>query len=301
MTSGSTQHVPVLAAEVLAGLGVAPGQTIVDGTLGGGGHARLLAEAVGATGRVLALDRDLGATERAAERLRGLNVDCLHANYADLPEVLADRGIAAVDGILLDLGLSSDQLADVERGFSFHSAGPLDLRFDVTRGEPAWKLIERLSEEHLANVIFEFGEERYSRRIARQIVARRRQAPVRTAAELADVIRGAVPRSRHDRIDPATRTFQALRIEVNEELKWLKVALRRLPDCLRPGGRLAVISFHSLEDRLVKEAFRDDARLDVVTRRPLRATEAETFNNPRARSAKLRVAARNAETAETSR
>jgi 16S rRNA (cytosine1402-N4)-methyltransferase len=301
MTSGSTQHVPVLAAEVLAGLGVAPGQTIVDGTLGGGGHARLLAEAVGATGRVLAHDRDLGATERAAERLRGLNVDCLHANYADLPEVLADRGIAAVDGILLDLGLSSDQLADVERGFSFHSAGPLDLRFDVTRGEPAWKLIERLSEEHLANVIFELGEERYSRRIARQIVARRRQAPVRTAAELADVIRGAVPRSRHDRIDPATRTFQALRIEVNEELKWLKVALRRLPDCLRPGGRLAVISFHSLEDRLVKEAFRGDARLDVVTRRPLRATEAETFNNPRARSAKLRVAARNAETAETSR
>ena len=249
---------------------------------------------------MIALDRDLGRGGASGGTAARPAVDCLHANYADLPEVLADRGIAAVDGILLDLGLSSDQLADVERGFSFHSAGPLDLRFDTTRGEPAWKLLERLSEEHLANVIFEFGEERYSRRIARQIVARRQQSPVRTATELADVVRRAVPRSRHERIDPATRSFQALRIAVNEELKWLKVALRRLPDCLRPGGRLAIISFHSLEDRLVKEAFRDDARLEVVTRRPLRATEAETINNPRARSAKLRVAARNAESAETS-
>jgi 16S rRNA (cytosine1402-N4)-methyltransferase len=297
MTAGSTQHVPVLALEVLAALGpiagqTVAGQTIVDGTLGGGGHARLLAEAVGRDGRVIALDRDLGAVERAAERLSGLAVECVHANYADLPEVLAERGVAVVDGIVLDLGLSSDQLADSQRGFSFHSTGPLDLRFDTARGEPAWKLLERLGEEHLANVLFELGEERYSRRIARQIVSRRRQSPLRTAGEFADLIRRAVPRSRNDRIDPATRSFQALRIAVNEELKWLKVALRRLPDCLRPGGRLAVISFHSLEDRLVKEAFRDDERLEVVTRRPVRATEAETVNNPRARSAKLRVAAR---------
>ncbi len=299
MTAGSTQHVPVLAAEVLDGLGPLTGKTIVDGTLGGGGHARLLAGAVGTAGRVIALDRDLAAVEGAAERLSGLPVDCLQANYADLPEVLADRGVAAVDGIVLDLGLSSDQLADPERGFSFNSSGPLDLRFDTTRGEPAWKLIERLSEEHLANVLFELGEERYSRRIARQIVARRSQSPVRTADELADVIRRAIPRNRHDRIDPATRSFQALRIEVNEELKWLQVALRRLPDCLAPGGRLAIISFHSLEDRLVKEAFREDDRLDVVTRRPLRATEVETMNNPRARSAKLRVAARKTQNPET--
>jgi 16S rRNA (cytosine1402-N4)-methyltransferase len=298
MTAGSTQHVPVLAAEVLDGLGSIAGKTIVDGTLGGGGHARLLAEAVGSAGRVIALDRDLAAVEGAAERLSGLPVDCLQANYADLPEVLADRGVASVDGIVLDLGLSSDQLADPERGFSFNSSGPLDLRFDTTRGEPAWKLIERLSEEHLANVLFELGEERFSRRIARQIVARRSQSPVRTADELADVIRRAIPRNRHDRIDPATRSFQALRIEVNEELKWLQVALRRLPDCLAPGGRLAIISFHSLEDRLVKEAFREDDRLDVVTRRPLRATEVETMNNPRARSAKLRVAARKTQNPE---
>jgi 16S rRNA (cytosine1402-N4)-methyltransferase len=197
-----------------------------------------------------------------------------------------------VDGILLDLGLSSDQLLDAERGFSFHSAGPLDLRFDPSRGEPAWKLVERLSAEHLANLIYRHGEERYSRRIARRIVETRRAAPIRTATDLARVVRQSVPRSHTERIDPATRTFQALRIAVNEELKWLEVGLRRLPDCLRPGGRLAVISFHSLEDRLVKESFRDDARVDVLTRRPVRPTEEECAVNPRSRSAKLRVAER---------
>lgn len=294
MDVGSTQHIPVLAQEVLAALAPSIGQTVVDGTLGGGGHARMLAAAVGASGRVIALDRDWAAVERAAEQLRGLPVECVHANYANLPEVLAERGLSAVDGILLDLGLSSDQLADEERGFSFHSTGPLDLRFDVTRGEPAWKLLERLGEEHLADLLFELGEERYSRRIARQIVAQRRRSPVRSASELADLVRRAVPRGRHERIDPATRSFQALRIAVNEELKWLKVALKRLPDCLLPGGRLAVISFHSLEDRLVKEAFRDDDRLEVVTRKPARPSEAEIDNNPRARSAKLRVATRRA-------
>lgn len=289
-----TQHVPVLAGEVLAWLQPASGQTFVDGTLGGGGHTRLLAEAVGPMGLVIALDRDEVAVEAAAETLRGLPVVVAEANYAELPELLADQGIAAVDGIVLDLGLSSDQLADQERGFSFHSEGPLDLRFDTSRGEPAWRLLERLSEEHLANVIFELGEERYSRRIARQIVAQRRDTPVRTAGDLAELVRKSVPRSRNERIDPATRTFQALRIAVNEELKWLDVALRRLPDCLRPGGRLAIISFHSLEDRRVKEAFRDDARLEVLTRRPVQAGESELDINPRARSAKLRVAERKA-------
>ena len=209
-----------------------------------------------------------------------------------MPEVLAQRDITAVDGIVLDLGLSSDQLADAERGFSFHSTGTLDLRFDLTRGEPAWKLIERLSDEHLADIIFQHGEERYSRRIARRIVERRRTAPIRTAADLAELVRGAVPRGKHERIDPATRTFQALRIAVNDELKWVSVALRRFPDCLSPGGRMVVISFHSLEDRLVKEAFRDDDRLTVLTRRPVRAGETETTTNPRSRSAKLRVAER---------
>ena len=202
----------------------------------------------------------------------------------------------AVDGILLDLGLSSDQLADDERGFSFNSTGLLDLRFDPSRGEPAWKLLERLSATHLADIIYRYGEERYSRRIARRIVEGRRRSPIRSAAELAELVRHTVPSARHERIDPATRTFQALRIAVNEELKWLEVGLRRLPGCLREGGRLAAISFHSLEDRLVKEAMRNDERWNVLTRRPVRPGEDEIAVNPRARSAKLRVAARTSET-----
>jgi 16S rRNA (cytosine1402-N4)-methyltransferase len=221
-----------------------------------------------------------------------LNVRAVHANYSDLPEVLRELNVVAVDGILLDLGLSSDQLADANRGFSFHGTGALDLRFDPSRGEPASRLVERLSAEHLADLIYEYGEERYSRRIARRIVETRRSAPIKTAADLARVVREAVPRSRDERIDPATRTFQALRIAVNDELKWLEVALRRLPDCLRAGGRMAAISFHSLEDRLVKDAFRDDGRLTVCTRRPVRPSAEEVAANPRSRSAKLRVAER---------
>lgn len=292
MTPGSTQHVPVMANEVMTWLRPTAGQTVVDGTLGGGGHARLLADAVGLTGRVIGLDRDPAAVESASGQFRDLPVRVCHANYSDLPELLAELGIVAVDGILLDLGLSSDQLADADRGFSFHSTGPLDLRFDTSRGEPTWKLVERLSAEHLADLIYQYGEERFSRQIARRIVELRRKNPIRTSADLAAIVRQAVPRSRDERIDPATRTFQALRIAVNEELKWLEVALRRLPACLASGGRLAVISFHSLEDRLVKEAFRDDVRLEVLTRRPIRPTEQEIADNPRSRSAKLRVAAR---------
>jgi 16S rRNA (cytosine1402-N4)-methyltransferase len=294
MASTPSQHVPVLAAEIMDWLRPAPGQTMVDGTLGGGGHTRLLAEAVGPSGVVIAMDRDPAAVESAANRLQGLSVRTVEGNYSDLPEVLAALGIDAVDGIVLDLGYSSDQLADVDRGFSFHSAGPLDLRFDTTRGVPAWKLIERLSAEHLADLIFKYGEERYSRRIARHIVEARRAGPIKTAADMARVVRESVPRFRDERIDPATRTFQALRIAVNDELKWLEVALWRLPDCLRPGGRMAVISFHSLEDRLVKEAFRENANLDVCTRRPIRPSEAEVAVNPRSSSAKLRVAERKA-------
>lgn len=294
MPPGPTQHVPVMAQEVLDLLRPAPGQTFVDGTLGGGGHTRLLAQRIPPNGLVLALDRDPIAVERADTELRELPVRALHANFSDLPEVLEQLEIAAVDGILLDLGLSSDQLADVDRGFSFQSEGPLDLRFDPTRGEPAWRLVERLSAEHLADLIYQYGEERFSRRIARRIVEERRSRSLESAAELARVVRSAVPRSRDERIDPATRTFQALRIAVNEELKWVEVALRRLPDCLKPGGRLAIISFHSLEDRLVKEAFRNDARLNVLTKRPMRPGDEEVVNNPRARSAKLRAAERKA-------
>jgi 16S rRNA (cytosine1402-N4)-methyltransferase len=294
MPEASSLHIPVLAAETLAWLQPMPGQTIVDGTLGGGGHTRLLAQRVGATGRVIALDRDPAALARAERELSGLPVLIAQSNFCDLPEVLAEVGVDSVDGILLDIGLSSDQLADRQRGFSFDSDGPLDLRFDVQQGEPAWRLLARLQERSLADLIYQLGEERYSRRIARAIVERRTAShPVQTAGDLAELVRRCVPRSPDsDRIHPATRTFQALRIAVNDELKSLDLALQRLPDCLRPGGRLAIISFHSLEDRRVKEAFRDDPRLASLTRKPITAGEAELAANPRARSAKLRVAER---------
>lgn len=292
MTNASSRHVPVLATEVVAALAPQAGETIVDGTLGGGGHTRLLAAAVGNTGCVIGLDRDPTAVARSADVLRGLPVRLVATNYSDLPEVLSELGIERVDGIVLDLGLSSDQLADSERGFSFSSEGTLDLRFDQTRGEPAWRLLERLSAEHLADLIYKYGEERFSRQIARRVVNERQTNAVKTASHLAQIVRRAVPHTHQERIDPATRTFQALRIAVNDELKWLTVALRRLPECLRVGGRIAIISFHSLEDRLVKEAFRDDPRLEVVTRKPIQASEEELSNNPRARSAKLRVASR---------
>jgi len=286
-------HVPVMLDEVIAWLDPRAGAVIVDATLGGGGHTRALAERVGPTGRVVALDRDPEAVAAGEKNLAGLQVEIVHANFCDLPEVLDGLKIGPVNGVLLDLGVSSDQLADHTRGFSFTADGPLDLRFDPTRGEPASRLVNRLSAEHLAKLIYQYGEERYSRRIARAIVQKRRQEPIETAAELAELVRRNVPRSpARRRIDPATRTFQALRIAVNDELKSLEIALRRMPDCLLPQGRFAVISFHSLEDRRVKEAFRDDARYEVLTRKPIRPGAEEVDRNPRAASAKLRVAGR---------
>ncbi|RIK75475.1 MAG: 16S rRNA (cytosine(1402)-N(4))-methyltransferase RsmH [Planctomycetota bacterium] len=286
-------HVSVLLSEALGWLRPQIGQVFVDGTLGAGGHARAIAERVQPGGQVIALDRDPAAIARASKALAGLPIRFAQANFCDLAEVLDMLGIAKVDGVLLDLGLSSDQLADRERGFSFNSEGPLDLRFDVEEGEPAWRLLARLHEDHLANLIYELGEERLSRRIARKIVERRTTQPVHTAIELADLVRSCYPASaRRDRIDPATRTFQALRIAVNQELKSLEIALRRTPDLLAIGGRFAVISFHSLEDRRVKEAFRGDPRLKELTRKPIVAGEEELTRNPRARSAKMRVGER---------
>jgi 16S rRNA (cytosine1402-N4)-methyltransferase len=279
--------------EVLQWLAPRPGAVIVDGTLGGGGHAAALAERVGAAGWVVALDRDPEAVDLARRNLAGLPVELVHANFSDLPEVLAGLAVSAVDGVVLDLGVSSLQLADQQRGFSFSAEGPLDLRFDPTAGQPAWRLLERLSAEHLADLIYRYGEERYSRRIARAVVQARRSGPIRTAGRLAELVRRCVPhRPGGTRIDPATRTFQALRIAVNDELESLETALRRVPDCLRPPGRMAVISFHSLEDRRVKQAFAGDERLEVLTRKPVRPTAREVARNPRARSARLRVAGR---------
>ena len=268
----------------------------VDGTLGGGGHARLLAAAVGESGRVVGVDRDPEAIARAEVALQGLPLMIANASYCDIPEVLAESGFDAVQGILLDLGLSSDQLIDDDRGFSFDSTGPLDLRFDPTRGKSAAQLIERITPERLADIIYNYGEERFSRRIARAICDRQRERPIESAQDLAAIVRRSVPAPNRYRnkkpIDTATRTFQALRIAVNEELRQLELALSRLPDCLTPGGRIAIISFHSLEDRIVKIAFRDDDRLSVLTRKPITASDEEIAENTRSRSAKLRIAER---------
>jgi len=297
MTDQSPAHVPVMLEQVIHWLNPRPGEVFVDGTVGGGGHARALVERLGPTGLLIGLDRDPAAIAAAGRHLAGTPATLVQANFCDLPEVLAQLGVSAVEGVLLDLGVSSDQLADQQRGFSFSSAGPLDLRFDPLSGEPARRLVNRLSVERLAELIHRYGEDRHSRRIARAIVERRRERPIETAVELAEVVRRCVPRTAGHpggtpRIDPATRTFQALRIAVNDEIKSLEIALRRLPDCLRPRARLAVISFHSLEDRPVKEAFRDDRRLRVLTPKPVRPNMEETKRNPRARSAKLRVAER---------
>lgn len=295
MSADATVHIPVLAQEVLTALQVQPGDVVVDGTLGGGGHTRLLAERVGPNGCVVAVDRDPAAIARAELSLAGLPVKVAQSNFCELPEVLDEAGYGHVQGMLLDLGLSSDQLADRERGFSFDSDGPLDMRFDPERGEPAWKLLARMRVESLADLIFEYGEERFSRRVARAIVERRGHDPIHTARQLAEVVRSCVPIAPHHRIDPATRTFQALRIAVNHELTSLEHALRRLPDRLAVGGRLAIISFHSLEDRRVKVAFREDPRLNALNRKPICATDEEIARNPRSGSARLRVAERVAE------
>ena len=240
---------------------------------------------------MIGFDRDPSAIA-AAESWAPDNMTLVAANYADIPEHLVAMNIESVDAVLLDLGLSSDQLDDHNRGFSFHAEGPLDLRFNREAGEPAWRLVNRLGEKHLADLIYEFGEERFSRRIARKIVKVRHSDPIKTATQLADLVRSCVPRSRNHSIDPATRTFQALRIGVNEELKWLKVAVKRLPNVLDVGGKLAIISFHSLEDRMVKHGFNGNDDLQVMTKKPIVADEQEQDENPRSRSARLRIGVR---------
>jgi 16S rRNA (cytosine1402-N4)-methyltransferase len=290
--TASPRHLPVLSDKVLHFLDPQPGQTIVDCTVGAGGHARLIAERLGASGRLIGLDQDAAMLELARPQLQGLPVQLLHGNFDQLQPLLQRLGIAAVDGVLADLGVCSDQLDDGERGFSFQHAGPLDMRLDRTVGEPAKTLLQRLNERELADLFWKYGEERFSRRIARRIVETRARKALQTTEELADLLRRCVPRGRGHGIDPATRVFQALRIAVNDELGALERLLAALPYCVRPGGRAVLISFHSLEDRQVKQAFRDRRTWQALTRKPVLAEEAETAQNPRARSAKLRAASR---------
>jgi 16S rRNA (cytosine1402-N4)-methyltransferase len=283
-------HLPVLPGETLRLLDPKPGETWVDCTVGAGGHARLIAEKLGNAGRLIGLDQDPTMLALAQTRMSGLPIALLHANFDQLPEVLANLGINSVDGILADLGFCSDQLQQTARGLSFREDGPLDMRLDPTAGETAADLVNRMSEAGLADVFWEYGEERYSRRIARKIVERRTDRPFTTTTDLASLVRSCVPRS--GKIDPATRVFQALRIAVNDELGSLDRLLAAVPGIVRPGGRVGIISFHSLEDRRVKHAFRNSEAWEQRTKKPVEAGDEETARNPRARSAKLRVAVR---------
>ena len=288
-------HEPVMVAEVLAHLEPARGGLFVDCTVGLGGHARALLEA-GAS-RLIGLDRDGEALRMARESLApyGDRVELVHSDYRALPQVLDAREIARARGVLADLGVSSMQLDAPGRGFSFRRDEPLDMRMDTSTGPTAAEAVAAADEQQLADVIYEFGEERHARRVARAIVAARREAPIDTTGRLADVVRRAIPRKGFSRIDPATRTFQAIRIWVNHELTGLDAFLGAAVARLDRGGRLVVITFHSLEDRIVKHTLRalqSAGLVTVRTRRPLVPAQAEIDRNPRARSAKLRSAER---------
>jgi 16S rRNA (cytosine1402-N4)-methyltransferase len=309
------EHLPVLVEEIMSMLAPAPGSLQIDATVGGGGHTERILEATDPDGRLLGLDADGAAIARVDGRLRPRFGDRLvlrRANFRELRTVAPDAGFGVVDGLLFDLGLSSFQLADAERGFGFRTGGPLDMRFDTTRGVPASELLATLDARELAALFKRYGEEPQAGRIARAIVASRSTATIETAEDLAALVQRVAPgdpRKRH-RIHPATRVFQALRIAVNEELEALEEGLAAAVDLLRPGGRLVVLSYHSLEDRIVKRFFAAERRgcvcppelpvcvcgrnprLRLVTRPSLTPTPAEIAANPRARSARLRAAER---------
>ena len=292
------QHVPVLSEESLEYLKVRPGGTYVDATLGFAGHSSLIAARLGAAGRLIAFDRDEAAMEAARVRLAevaatpGAEMPALEfvsRPFSELVEVIAP---GSLDGLLADFGVSSMQLDQAHRGFSFRAEGPLDMRMDPRSELTAEQVVNQADEEDLANLIYEFGEERRSRRIARAIV---RARPITTTAELARVVSAAAHAMKGDKIHPATRTFQALRIRVNDELGEIRSLLQSAGSLLKPSGRLVLISFHSLEDRLVKDALRDGGKAgiyEVLTRKPVVANEEEARRNPRSRSAKLRAAER---------
>jgi 16S rRNA (cytosine1402-N4)-methyltransferase len=283
-------HLPVLAAATIEALAIRPEGTYVDATFGAGGHTALMLAALGPRGRLIALDADPSARAFAPDDAR---FTLMHANFRTLAAQLDTLEIAHVDGVLMDLGVSSMQFDEPERGFSFRAAAPLDMRMDPTAGESAATFLATRDEREIADVIYRFGEERASRRIARAIVALRDAGtPVRDTLDLAGVVARAAGSGGRTAIHPATRTFQALRIAVNDELGALTAGLDAALARTIPGGRVAVISFHSLEDRIVKQTFREDPRAHAITRKPIVAAPDEVASNPRARSAKLRVAER---------
>ena len=300
-------HFSVLLQECIDGLDIDPDGIYVDCTAGGGGHSFAIASRLSSKGRLISLDRDPDAIKAASERLAQFsNVSVIHRNYSELDSVLNELGIPAVDGILMDLGVSSYQLDEGSRGFSYHSDAPLDMRMSKT-GISAADVVNTFDEQQLANIIFEYGEEKFSRRIASNIVKARKTAPVETTFQLADIIRESVPQKARRDKNPCKKTFQAIRIAVNGELDHLSEGLDKAFACLKPNGRLAVITFHSLEDRLVKQRFAGWCKGCVcppdfpqcvcgrkpqgklVNRKPIEADENELENNNRSRSAKLRI------------
>ena len=298
LPGSSVLHQPVLVSDVVALLAPRPNTVVVDCTVGGGGHSLAVLPHLMPGGRLLAVDRDAQALSLAASRLTEFTptTQFIHDDFRRLGSVLARLGVPRVDGLVADLGISSFHVDQPERGFSFSTDGPLDMRMDRDQTTTAAELLRRLSEQELAHLFQTYGEERYARRIARRIVERRDTQAIVTTAALAQLVRQAVPpAARTQRIHPATRTFLALRIVVNDELSSLQALLHALPDLLAPGGRAVVISFHSLEDRMVKHAFREGAAAGVfrvLTKKPVRPSEEEVQRNPRSRSAKLRAVER---------
>jgi 16S rRNA (cytosine1402-N4)-methyltransferase len=307
------RHIPVMVKEVIHYLDCSSGKAYVDGTLGGGGHAQAILRAIAPDGFLIGIDRDPDAVACARESLREFrpNLQIFHDNFIHLPQILSRSSTKSVDGILIDLGLSLHQLEKSGRGFSFMRDEPLDMRMNPQEGQTAEEIVNELSEKELSDLMTCYGEERWARRIAKRIVQARRRERLRSTLQLADVVKAAIPaRYRPRRINPATRTFQALRIAVNEELDGLKIFLEHAVDCLKPKGRLCILSFHSLEDRIVKGHFKALARgcecpadipvcvcgkrprVRILTKRPVKPEAAEVTANPMARSARLRAAER---------
>jgi 16S rRNA (cytosine1402-N4)-methyltransferase len=297
LTVQGSGHLPVLPREVIQYLDLKPGKIILDCTTGRAGHASMILPLISPGGWYIGLDTDPNNAQYALDTLRALNipdvkVNVVHANFAQAREALAAVNAPPVDGLLADLGFASNQMSDPQRGLSFMADGPLDMRLDTTSGITAADVVNKTPEIELANLIYNYGEERLSRRIARKIVEARLKSPIQTTSELARLCRQAYGHQAHDRIDPATRTFMALRIQVNQELTALEELLKDLPQLLAPGGIAAIISFHSLEDRIVKHAFQalcQDDKASRLTRKPVIPSGDEVQSNSRSRSAKLRA------------
>ncbi len=290
-------HLPVMFREVLHYLQLSEGLSVMDGTVGAAGHSQKILERIGSSGQLFGFDRDPMMLDHARQKITQTsdqtNIQLFHSSYADAPEVFANAAINGVDRVLLDLGLSSDQLADRERGFGFDAGGPLDMRFDTSRGRSAAELLRTADRQELESILKEFGEEKFARQIAAEMCQQRSRNPIQTTEDLESCVRAAIPRGAVKGKNPATRVFQALRIAVNDELEHVQRMMTTvLPEILKPDGIAVILTFHSLEDRIVKSAFKGQKSWQVLTKTPIEATPAETRLNPRSRSAKLRAALR---------